>query len=312
MIRQPASVIVAGPSGSGKSELVEHLLQENTLFDPPPKKIVYCYDRWQPRFDRMKRHMTFYRGLPPEGAMVKWFKPDDHGILILDDLMEESGGDKRVLDLFTKDSHHRGITAVYITQDLFPPGKFAKTINRNAHYVICFKSPRDKTGIRNLLLQVYPDKWRQVLQLFLKLTSRPFGYVMLDLHPASDDCLRIWSHLTKAEGAPQVHTFDEDINSRSLVASANRTMPRQRVTKRGRGNPGVGRQLGEGIAPLLQALLPALGTLGKAAAEGGVRAGANYGTTKALHAAEKKRYKRKRQKQQRKRQQQQQQYGSYE
>ena len=309
MIRQPASVIVAGPSCSGKSELVEHLVQENTLFYPPPKKIVYWYDRWQPRFDRMKHHMTFYKGPPPEGALIKWFKPDDHGILILDDLMEESGSDKRVLDLFTKDSHHRGITALYITQNLFPPGKFAKTINRNAHYMICFKSPRDKTGIRNLLLQVYPEKWRQVLQLFLKLTSRPFGYVMLDLHPASDDCLRIWSHLTNAEGAPQVHTFDGDINSRSLVASANRTMPRKRVTRRARGLPGVGRQRG-GIVPFLQALLPALGSLGKAAAKGGVQAGSSYGVNKALTAAEKKRYKRKRQKQLRKRQHLQ--YGTYE
>ena len=80
--------------------------------------------------------------------------------IILDDLMEELGNDKRVLDLFTKDSHHRGITALYLTQDLFPPGKFSKTINRNAHYAICSKSPRDKTGIHNLLVQVYPDKWR--------------------------------------------------------------------------------------------------------------------------------------------------------
>ncbi|CAH3046076.1 unnamed protein product, partial [Porites lobata] len=37
--------------------------------------------------------------------------------------------------------------------------------------------------------------------------SRPFGYFMLDLHPASDDRFRIWSHLTKREGRPQVHTF---------------------------------------------------------------------------------------------------------
>ena len=81
MIRQPASVIVAGPSGCGKSELVETLLKEKSLFDPP-KKIVYCYDRWQPRFDRMKRNVLFYKGLPPEGALVKWFKPDQHGILI--------------------------------------------------------------------------------------------------------------------------------------------------------------------------------------------------------------------------------------
>ena len=72
--------------------------------------------------------------------------------------MEDSGNDKRMLDLFTRHSHHRGITASCLTQDLFPRGKFAKTINRNAHYAICFKSARDKTGIRNLLLQVYPDK----------------------------------------------------------------------------------------------------------------------------------------------------------
>ena len=179
---------------------------------------MYCYDRWQPRFDRMKKpsKVQFYKGLPPDETLVKWFKPQDHGILVLDDLMEESSNDKRVLDLFTKDSHRRGITAMYITQDLFPPGKFAKTINRNAHYVICFKFPCDKTGIRNLLLQVYPERWRKVLHLFLNLTTRPFGYFMLDLHPASDDRFRIWSHLSKREGKPQVRTFDEDINRRSI------------------------------------------------------------------------------------------------
>ena len=65
MIRQPASVITAGPSGSGKSELVEQLLKEKTLFHPPSKKVVYCYDRWQPRFDRMKKQskVLFYKGL---------------------------------------------------------------------------------------------------------------------------------------------------------------------------------------------------------------------------------------------------------
>ena len=34
--------------------------------------------------------VQFYKGLPPDGALVKWFKPQDHGILVLDDLMEES------------------------------------------------------------------------------------------------------------------------------------------------------------------------------------------------------------------------------
>ena len=43
------------------------------------------------------------------------------GVLVLDDLMEEGAQDKRVLDLFTKDSHHRNITVLYLTQDLFLP-----------------------------------------------------------------------------------------------------------------------------------------------------------------------------------------------
>ena len=100
------------------------------------------------------------------------------------------------------------------------------------HTVICFKSPRDKTGIRHLLLQVYPEKWRKVLKLFLKVTSLPFGYFMLDLHPASDDCFRIWSHLTKAEGTTRVHTFDEDINSRSLSNKRKSKHEMKRTTKK--------------------------------------------------------------------------------
>ena len=44
-----------------------------------------------------------------------------------------------------------------------------------------------KTGIRTILLQAFPDRWRQVLRLFKRVTSRPFGYLMLDVHPASDD-----------------------------------------------------------------------------------------------------------------------------
>ena len=54
------------------------------------------------RFERMKKQskVSFYKGLPPEGVLAKWFKPEHHGILILDDLMEESGNDKRILDLY--------------------------------------------------------------------------------------------------------------------------------------------------------------------------------------------------------------------
>ena len=46
MIRQPSSVIIAGPSGSGKSDLVEQWLRYLNVFQVKPKTMVYAYDRW--------------------------------------------------------------------------------------------------------------------------------------------------------------------------------------------------------------------------------------------------------------------------
>ena len=79
-----------------------------------------------------------------------------------------SRNDKHVLDLFTKELHHCGITVLYLCQDLFPPGRFAKSISLNGHYVIAFKNPYDKSGLRALLLQVFPDSWRERQELASK------------------------------------------------------------------------------------------------------------------------------------------------
>jgi len=209
MIRQPSSVIVAASSDSGKSELVEQRLRYLNVFQVKPD----AYDRWQPRFDRMQKRdgIQFHRGLRYPSHLTKWFGKTRGGVFVLDDLMEEGGQDKLVLDLFTKDSHHQNITVLYLTQDLFPPGKFSKTINCNAHYIVAFKNPRGQTGIRTILSQAFPDRCRRVLRLFKRVTSRPFGYLMLDVHPASDDRYRLWSNLTPREGNVQELTLPVDV-----------------------------------------------------------------------------------------------------
>ena len=118
----------------------------------------------------------------------------------LDDLMDEGSHDKRVLDLFTKHSHHQGVTVLYLCQDMFPVGRYAKSISRNAHYIVAFKNPRDQLGVRNVMLQSFPTTWKDTLETFHQATTRPYGYLMLDLHPASSDQQRVLSHLLKDEG----------------------------------------------------------------------------------------------------------------
>lgn len=199
--RHPSNIMIAGPSGSGKTVFTTKLiLQNHNLWPDTPRVVHYCYGVWQKGFDILKKNgVQFHAGVPDTKQFDKWYGKDG-GLLILDDLMEEVGKNKEVLDIFTKLSHHRNITVLYLSQDLFPPGKFAKTISRNAHYIVAFKSPRDKVGIRTLLTQAYPGQWLEVLEKFNEVTSGPFGYMVFDFHPASNDSCRILSHILKGEG----------------------------------------------------------------------------------------------------------------
>ena len=206
--RTPSSVLIVGPSGSGKTVFTTRLLTDNVdLFATRPSTIHYCYGSWQKSFETLKKKgVTFSAGVPTERDLYKWFPLG--GLLVMDDLMTEGNNDKSVLDIFTKHSHHRNITVLYLCQDMFPPGKFAKSISRNAHYIVAFKNPRDQLGMRNVALQAFPDKWQKVLEAFRSATSRPFGYLVLDLHPASSDDQRLVSRLLKEEGYIRVYQLD--------------------------------------------------------------------------------------------------------
>lgn len=189
LFRTPSSILVVGPSGSGKTVFVSRLLRDPArYFRPWIPNIHYCYGAWQDGFEGMKRQTSprihFHEGLPAPEDLTRWFSTTKGGLLVLDDLMNEGSSDQRVLDLFTKHSHHRNITVLYLCQDMFPVGKYAKTISRNAHYIVAFKNPRDQLGFKNLIRQAF-DHWRDVLDVYKRVTDRPYGYVILDLHPNS-------------------------------------------------------------------------------------------------------------------------------
>ena len=182
----------------------------------PPRALHYCYGAWQPGFRRLqKRSVKFHEGVPDVESLSAWFPRG--GVLILDDLMAEGSNDKNVLDLFTKHSHHPNITVLYLCQDMFPPGKYAKSISRNAHYIVAFKNPRDQLGMRNVLLQAFPHPWNAVQRTFQTVTNRPIGYLVLDLHPNSPADQRVVSHLLKYEGYVRVYQFPRHVDTRAAL-----------------------------------------------------------------------------------------------
>ena len=116
--------------------------------------------------------------------------------------MAQSGKDKRIADLFTKGSHHRNLSIVYNVQNIFHQGQKMRNISLNAHYIVLFKSPRDIQQIYMLARQIYPGKVQEFMRSYEDATSRPHGYLMLDLiklKPTTDDQQRLKTNIFPGE-----------------------------------------------------------------------------------------------------------------
>ena len=55
------------------------------------------------------------------------------------------------------------LVVLYLTQNLFPPGKLSRTISLNSHYIVVFKNPRDSLGISTLAKQMFPGRTKYLM-----------------------------------------------------------------------------------------------------------------------------------------------------
>ena len=195
--KTPANFYICGKSQSGKSHLVRQMLCNcNELFDPVPSKILYCYGEHQSEFGSMVEtipHISFIEGFPDN--LYDILEGYTNSLVTIDDLMSECSKDLRMTDLFTRGSHHRGISVMYLTQNLFPPGKQSRTISLNSHYMTVFKNPRDSLGIATLARQMYPHNTNFLLKSFQDATAKPYGYLLLDLHQLTPDNMRLRTNI---------------------------------------------------------------------------------------------------------------------
>ena len=88
--------------------------------------------------------IEFIQGIPEDIDEPDYLNVSQRNLIVLDDLMAQSGKDKRIADVFTKESHHRNLSVIYIVQNIFHQRKEMRNISLNAHYIVLFKSPRDR------------------------------------------------------------------------------------------------------------------------------------------------------------------------
>lgn len=179
----PSTCLLSGPTGSGKTIFVKKLI-DYKMFNPMPKHIVYCYGSYQPLFNSMTG-VNFEEGLPSNLNSL------ENTLIIIDDLMIELASDTRLSNLFTKNSHHRRNSAIFITQNVFNQGKVMRTIHLNSHYLVLYKNPRDKSQVTHLARQMFPGKIKAFQEIFQDATTPPYGYLLVDLRPETDERLRM-------------------------------------------------------------------------------------------------------------------------
>jgi len=191
VFEHPFSMIVAGPSRSGKTFWVIDLLTNaNGRIKPTPGKIIYCYSHWQPKYEVLKTKMSnveWHEGLPTKPYM------DDisDAILVLDDLMAAGVNNPALMSVFTEGSHHKNITVILLMQNIFHQGTKARTMHLNTQYMVLFKNPQDRQQIKTIAMRMYPEKWRGFLEKFEHETGKPYGKVILDLRPNTQEEDRI-------------------------------------------------------------------------------------------------------------------------
>ena len=191
--QNPTNIMVVGPTSSGKTMLIKDiLLHRDSMFKHPPRKVVFCYTAFQPFMTEDKFSFIDFTPTLPE---IDTFDPDEHSILILDDILHNLG-DKRIAGtlskLFMVDSHHKNVTVIMCVQNLFSKERVYRDLALNSHYMILFRLKRDISQIRRLGSQLMPGVKPSFTEIYNWATKEPYSYLLIDLHPStsSDIVLR--------------------------------------------------------------------------------------------------------------------------
>ena len=134
--------------------------------------------------------IEFVKGIPPDLEHDFYFDVIKRNLIVFDDQMIDAGGDKRIVNLMTRGSHHRNLIVIYIVQNLFHQGKGSRSISLNSHCLVLFEKPRNKQQIVTLA-KMYPGQTHSFIQRYEEAVQRPFGELLVDLKITTQDNCRL-------------------------------------------------------------------------------------------------------------------------
>ena len=196
LIKVPATMVLSGASFSGKSYFLKRLIKSK-LFDRPIDNIYYCYGTWCSDYENMPE-IKFVEGVPED---VSFMFGSGHNLVCFDDLQDQIT--QTVVNIFTKDSHHRNLSCVLILQNLFLDSKFCRTIALNSHYTVLFRNPRAASQYRILASQTGQKHLMKAFEDAMSLDR--FGYLFIDSSPHGHPHYRLRTRIFPGEDCVVYH-----------------------------------------------------------------------------------------------------------
>ena len=108
-------------------------------------------------------------------------------LLIFDDSCEEICNSKAFVDIATA-GRHRGLSTIYIKHNFFHQSKLGRDVELQNTHIVLFKCPRDVMQVTTLSTQL--GLGSELVDWYRDATSVPFGHLLIDLSPRTDDRLR--------------------------------------------------------------------------------------------------------------------------
>ena len=111
----------------GKTAWARSLLEQvSEAIYLPPERIIWYYSQWQSAKTETLVSMSqieFVKGIPTALERDSNFDVNKQNLIVFDDQMIDASKDKRIVNLFTRSSHNRNLSVIYIVQNLFHQGK---------------------------------------------------------------------------------------------------------------------------------------------------------------------------------------------
>ena len=108
-------------------------------------------------------------------------------LLKFDGSCEEICNSKAFVDIATA-GRHRGLSTIYIKHNLFHQSKLGRDVELQNTRIVLFKSRRDVLQVTTLCAQL--GFGSELVDWYKDATSVPFGHLLIDLSPRTDDRLR--------------------------------------------------------------------------------------------------------------------------